>query len=58
MTRTRTDETPDEVMRRREQHLRRAQTQDRVRATLARMNERGWPNRWPRELLITHKGRD
>lgn len=29
-----------------------------VRSVLASLRERGWPGKWPRELLITHKGRE
>lgn len=29
-----------------------------IRDTLANLRTRGWPGKWPRELMITFKGRD
>lgn len=29
-----------------------------IRTTMAYFRSMGWPNRWPRELMITHRGRE
>jgi len=29
-----------------------------IRQTMAFLRTLGWPGRWPRELLITHRGRE
>lgn len=29
-----------------------------IRAVVAFLHTLGWPGRWPRELLITHRGRE
>jgi hypothetical protein len=29
-----------------------------IRLTMAFLRRMGWPSRWPRELMITHRGRE
>lgn len=39
--------------------LQHARVVDRnIRTTMAFLRRMGWPDRWPRELLITHRGRE
>lgn len=48
----------DQTARKRALHRKREAIARNIRGVVAVLRRMGWPNRWPRELMLTHRGRE